>query len=98
MSEAKKVEIALQLEPKTVAMLKRSDGENWTRLIELMIDRLAPSMAGEGRDAPALCQAKRPAATEFPMQEPQPWPYVDLATWRLWRDHLDTLEVPNVAT
>ena len=32
------------------------------------------------------------------MQEPQPWPYVDLATWRLWRDHLDTLEVPNVAT
>ena len=32
------------------------------------------------------------------MQEPQPWPFVDLATWRLWRDHLDTLEVPNVAT
>src|SRR4051794_24223485 len=36
---------------------------------------------------------KGPRATESLMQEPQPWPYVDLTTWRLWRDHLDTLEV-----
>ena len=32
------------------------------------------------------------------MRAPELWPDDFEATWRLWRDHLDTLEVPNVAT
>ena len=32
------------------------------------------------------------------MRAPELWPYDSEATWRHWRDHLDTLQDPNVAT
>ena len=32
------------------------------------------------------------------MNEPRLWPYDDLGDWRLWRDHLDQVQLPNVAT
>ena len=40
----------------------------------------------------------RQTSEETPMLEPRLWPYDDLGTWRLWRDHLAHLHAPNVAT
>ena len=31
------------------------------------------------------------------MRAPESWPYSSEAEWRLWRDHLDRVEDPNLA-
>ena len=37
-----------------------------------------------------------PPSSESSMREPLSWPYDTELTWRAWREHLETLQVPHV--
>lgn len=32
------------------------------------------------------------------MRAPEPWPYASYDDWYAWRDHLDRVQDPNIAT
>src|SRR5829696_1000696 len=42
--------------------------------------------------------ARERCGRSLPMRAPQPWPFSSETDWRLWRGHLDDVQMPHLAT
>jgi hypothetical protein len=61
MAEPAKVEVTLRLAPNIVRMLQEAEGPNLVPLLENLVERLGPSLAGR---SPGQARDKRIAAAE----------------------------------